>query len=102
PTAPLAPASDEEAAGHDQAAAAAIADAQRYGVEARRLLEVAVSANPQLWQANDELGILATERAERAAADHDLAASEREYRDALDLFRKAKTSADAKETIDSN
>lgn len=96
------PVEQQEAVELDADARTAAADAQRLTVEAKALLEQAAGGNDRLWQAHDELGILATERAERAMADGDLEASEREYRTALDLFKKAKVTADAKETVDSN
>ena len=79
----------------------AIADARVLGDEARALLEAAAATNDRLWQANNELGILAASRADRLASEGDAEGSEKELRYAMERFKKARI-GDAKETIDQN
>lgn len=79
----------------------AVANARALGEEARALLESAASANDRLWQASNELGILAASRANRLASEGDAEGSEKELRNAVEHFKKARA-GDAKETIDQN
>lgn len=82
-------------------AAAAAEEALALAERSGKLLEAAAAQNDRLWQAQNELGILAVERAVRAGMDGRSADAKREYEAARDHFRKARV-GDAKEMIDSN
>jgi len=82
-------------------AEAAAVDAEQMSARATKLLETAVTQNDRLWQAHNELGILAVERAIRASMDGRFADSKKEYEAARERFRKARA-GDAKEMVDGN
>lgn len=82
-------------------AAAAAEEALKLAERSAKLLESAAAQNDRLWQAHNELGILAVERAVRAGMDGRQADAKREYEVARDRFRKARA-GDAKEMIDGN
>lgn len=86
---------------HDAAAGKLAGEALALGTEARTLLEAAATVNGRLWQAHNELGILAAERAARRAAQGDAAGTEAELAEALARFQDARR-GDAKEIVDGN
>lgn len=97
----LAPVWIQLAVENEAEAEAAAVDAEGMSVQAAKLLEAAAAQNDRLWQAQNELGILAVERAIRASMDGDFAGAKTEYETARDHFKKAR-SGDAKEMVDGN
>lgn len=90
-------ADDYEAQAHKAAEEAAQLEA-----DARALLEQAAQQNDRLWQAQNELGILAVARADRAAVDGREDDQATELAAAEAHFKKALAATDAKEAVNGN
>ncbi|HVO31542.1 MAG TPA: tetratricopeptide repeat protein, partial [bacterium] len=101
-TAASAPANDENAADYDAQAMKAAADAAQLEIDARAHLENAAQQNDKLWQAQNELGILAMARADRANGEMRTDDAEKELKTAEERFKKAKAATDAKDIVDGN
>ena len=82
-------------------AEAAAVEAEQMSARAAKLLETAVAQNDRLWQAQNELGILAVERAVRAGMEGRFGESKKEYEAARERFKKARA-GDAREMVDGN